>query len=170
MSEEAEDSSGRPAGKLVRVVDDTLGLAAGIVLFGLMTITVADVVGRYALNAPLPAGYELVQVGMAILVFLVVPVVTARDEDIRVDIFQRLFPARIRPALRLASKAISLVVILAFAWLLWQRAGTFRVSGETTSNLRMPLAPLAVFVAISWAVSAVIVAVQIARWRKEKAL
>jgi TRAP-type C4-dicarboxylate transport system permease small subunit len=167
MSEEAGDNGGRPAGRLVRIVEDTLGLAAGAILFLLMTLTVADVVGRYALNAPLPAGYELVQVGMALLVFLVVPVVTARDEDIRVDIFRRLFPARIRPALRLASKAISLVVILGFAWLLWQRAGTFRVSGETTSNLRMPLAPLAAFVALSWAASAAIVVTQLVRWRKE---
>lgn len=166
MSEEAGDSGGRPAGTLVRAVEDTLGLAAGIVLFGLMSITVADVLGRYALNAPLPAGYELVQVGMAALVFLVAPVVTARDEEIRVDIFQRMFPERIRPALRLASKAISLAVILGFAWLLLRRAGTFWESGETTSNLRMPLAPIAAFIAVSWAVSAAIVAVQIVRWRK----
>ena len=169
MSEEAGETGGRADGRLVRAVDGTLGLAAGIVLFGLMSITVADVAGRYALNAPLPAGYELVQAGMAILVFLVVPVVTARDEDIRVDIFQRMFPARIRPALRLASKAISLAVILGFAWLLLRRAGTFWESGETTSNLRMPLAPIAAFIAVSWAVSAVVVAVQIVRWRKEAA-
>jgi TRAP-type C4-dicarboxylate transport system permease small subunit len=167
MSEEAGEFGGQPEGRLVRLVENTLGFAAGAVLFVLMSITVVDVVGRYALSAPLPSGYELVQVGMALLVFLVLPVVTARDEEIRVDIFRRLFPARIRPALRLASKAISLVVILAFAWLLWQRAGTFQASGETTSNLRMPLAPLAAFIALSWAVSAVIVAVQIVRWRKE---
>ena len=169
MSEEAGDIGGRPEGRLVRLVESTLGFAAGAVLFGLMSITVVDVFGRYALDAPLPAGYELVQIGMALLVFLIVPVVTARDEDIRVDIFQRMFPARLRPALRLASRIISLAVILGFAWLLWQRAETFASSGEMTSNLRAPLAPIAAFVALSWAVSAVIVVVQLLRWRKDLA-
>lgn len=169
MSEEAGDSGGQPEGRLVRFVDGTLGLAAGAILFVLMSLTVIDVAGRYVLNAPLPAGYELVQIGMALLVFLVVPVVTARGEDIRVDIFQRMFPVRVRPALGLASKIIMLAVIVGFAWLLWKRTATFAASGETTSNLRFPLAPLAAFIALSWAISAVIVAAQLVRWRKGRA-
>jgi len=56
MSEEAGDIGGRPEGRLVRLVESTLGFAAGAVLFGLMSITVVDVFGRYALDAPLPAG------------------------------------------------------------------------------------------------------------------
>lgn len=168
MSEEAGDS-GQPEGRLVRFADNTLGFAAGVVLFLLMTLTVVDVAGRYALNAPLPAGYELVQIGMALLVFLVAPVVTARGEDIRVDIFQRMFPARMRPVLGLASKIIMLVVIAGFAWLLWKRTATFAASGETTSNLRFPLAPLAAFIALSWVISAAVVAAQLVRWRKDRA-
>jgi TRAP-type C4-dicarboxylate transport system permease small subunit len=165
MSEEARDSGGRPEGRLVRLLESTLGFAAGAMLFALMTITVVDVVGRYALNAPLPAGYELIQLGMALLVFLTLPILSARDEQVRVDIFERILPARVRPALRVASAAISLVVVAAFAWLLWARGSSFVASGETTSNLRLPQAPFAFFIAASWAASAAIILLRLLRWR-----
>lgn len=165
MSDEFGGGGDRPLGAFATSVERILGFAASCVLFLLMTATLVDVVGRYVFNAPLPAGYEMIQIGMALLVFLVLPIVTARDEQVRIDIFQALFPARLRPFVRLASQVVSLIVIAGFAWFLVQRAGTFAASGETTSNLRVPLAPLAMFVAVAWAVAGVIVAVRIVRWR-----
>jgi TRAP-type C4-dicarboxylate transport system permease small subunit len=135
-------------------VEKALGAAAAFVLFAIMTVTVVDVVGRYALNAPLHGGYEMIQVGMAFLVFFMVPVLTMRDGDIRIEIFQTILPERVRPALQLVSTAISLVVIVGFCWFLLRRGMSFVSSGETTSTLRVPLAPLAFFIAASWAASA----------------
>ena len=144
-------------------VETVLGAAAALVLFAIMTVTVVDVVGRYLLDAPLPAAYEMIQIGMAFLVFLVVPVLTLRDEDIRIDAFQAIFPARARPALRLASTVISLAVIVGFCWFLLRRGMSFASSGETTSNLRVPLAPVAFFIAASWAASAAVLAGRLTR-------
>jgi len=164
MAEEIQTNTAEKRTKPVVWLEATLGLAAAIVLFSMMTVTLVDVVGRYAFNAPLPSGYELIQLGMALLVFLVLPILTARDEQVRIDIFQRLLPPWLRPYFRLASLALSLIVILGFAWLLWRRGASFVVSGETTSNLSMPLAPLAFFIAASWVATAIIVAVQPLYW------
>jgi TRAP-type C4-dicarboxylate transport system permease small subunit len=161
VTEELPRAQTGPRSHLGATVETVLGTASSVVLFAIMTITVVDVVGRYAFNAPLPAGYEMIQISMAFLVFLVVPVLTLRDEDIRIDVFQNLFPRHLRPALLLASKLVSLVVIVGFGWFLLRRGLSFASSGETTSNLRFPLAPLAFFVALSWAVSAVVAAAQL---------
>jgi TRAP-type C4-dicarboxylate transport system permease small subunit len=166
MAEEIGPGESENRSKLVAGLEDTLGVAAAVVLFAMMTVTVIDVVGRYAFNAPLPSGYELIQIGMAILVFLTLPILTARDEQVRIDIFQHLFPPRMRPVLRLVNLAICLIVILGFAWFLWQRGASFTASRETTSNLRVPLAPLAFFVAAAWIAAAIMVAAQLACWRR----
>ena len=166
MADEDTSKVGAEGDSLVAWLDATLGLAAALLLFAIMTVTVVDVVGRYIFNAPLPGAYELIQIGMALLVFLTLPVLSARDEQVRIDAFQRIFPAGLQPALRLASTIISLVVILGFAWLLWRRGESFVASGETTSNLRLPLAPLAFFVAISWAVAGAVLVAHAARWRR----
>jgi hypothetical protein len=60
---------------------------AALVLFGMMLITCYDVVGRYFFNAPLYSGSELVQVSMAGVIFLSLPVMFFRHEHIVVDLF-----------------------------------------------------------------------------------
>ena len=168
MTDDAERDPAKAPTFLAGFFESTLGLAAGLVLFALMTVTVIDVAGRYLLSAPLPSGYELIQIGMALIVFAALPVITARDEQIRVEVFQLHFPRRMRGALGVISLVISLVVILGFAWLLMQRAQSFVLSEETTQNLQVPLAPLAIFMTVSWAVCAVIVVVQLATWRRAR--
>jgi hypothetical protein len=73
-----------------------------------------------------------------------------------------------RGALGVVSLTISLVVIVGFAWLLLRRAESFVLSEETTSNLQVPLAPLAFFITASWAVCAVVVVVQLLTWRRKR--
>ena len=165
MAEEVPTGEEKPPGRLVARLEATLGWVAAIALFTIMSITVVDVAGRYLLNAPLPSGYELIQFGMAVLVFLTLPILTSRDEQIRIDIFERLLPAGIRPFMRALSAAISLVVLLGFAWLMWRRGVSFVESREITANLRVPLAPVAFFIAASWAVAALIVVAHLARRR-----
>lgn len=168
MTEDAGQDAAKAPTFLAGFFESTLGLAAGLILFALMTVTVIDVAGRYLFSAPLPSGYELIKIGMALIVFAAVPVCTARDEQIRVEVFQLLFPRRTRGFLGVVSLIISLVVIAGFAWLLLQRAQSFVLSEETTSNLQVPLAPLAFFIAASWAVCAVIVVVQLLTWRRKR--
>lgn len=168
MSDALPDARPPSSGGALGRVESALGTAAACVLFAIMSVTLADVIGRYAFNAPLPAGYETIQIGMALLVFLVVPGLAAREEEIRVDIVQNAMPRRLRPALRLISRAVSLVVLIGFAWLLWWRGESFLLSREITANLRVPLAPIAFFVALSWLAAAAAVAWNILAWRQRR--
>ena len=60
---------------------------AALVLFFIVLVTCVDVIGRYFFNAPLYAGSELVQVSMAGVIFLSLPVMFFRHEHIVVDLF-----------------------------------------------------------------------------------
>jgi TRAP-type C4-dicarboxylate transport system permease small subunit len=163
VAEEVPSGGEKAPSKLVARLEATLGWIAAAALFAIMSITVVDVAGRYLFDSPLPSGYELIQFGMAVLVFLTLPILTARDEQVRIDAFEKLLPARLLPSLRALSAVISLAVLLGFAWLLWRRGVTFLESREMTATLRVPLAPFAFFIAASWAVAALIVAIHLAR-------
>ena len=53
---------------------------AAIVLFFIVLVTCVDVIGRYFFNSPLYAGSELVQVSMAGVIFLSLPVMFFRQK------------------------------------------------------------------------------------------
>ena len=66
--------------KLAQLLQKTLGLFAAIVLFLMMTITAVDVVGRYFFNKPLAGGFEITEIGLALLIYCALPLVSARRE------------------------------------------------------------------------------------------
>jgi TRAP-type C4-dicarboxylate transport system permease small subunit len=144
------DGLPRPPNRLVAWLEATLGLAAALVLFAMMGITVVDVAGRYLLAAPLPAGYELIQFGMGACVFLVLPVVVARSENVTVEMIPFRRGPRLEYAMSAASAVISAAMLVFFGTELWARAETFRAAGEISSNLRLPLAPFAYAMSLTW--------------------
>ena len=87
---------------------------AALVLFFIVLVTCVDVIGRYFFNAPLYAGSELVQVSMAGVIFLSLPVMFFRHEHIVVDlfpIFQRGYLGWILSIIFLAISACCLWII-----------------------------------------------------------
>ena len=99
MSEETNTNDEKKtilAWRWIRLLDKTFGIAAGLVLFVLMVVVTVDVVGRYIFSAPLQGAYEYIQIGMALLVFLAMPVITARQENVEVEVFRVLIPKPLR--------------------------------------------------------------------------
>ena len=93
---------------------------ASAALFALMVLTFADVVMRSAFNAPIEAATELIRIGIAIIVFSALPVLSWREGHIAVDLmdgpFARLNLQRWRDA----------AVALACGAMLWLPGGTGR--------------------------------------------
>ena len=58
---------------------------SGIAVLWIIAITCVDVVGRYFFNSPLYAGSEMVQVSMAFVIFLSLPGLFFKNENIIVD-------------------------------------------------------------------------------------
>ena len=68
--------------RLALEVSRFIALLAGIVLLWIVLVTCVDVIGRYFFNSPLYAGSEMVQVSMAFVIFLSLPGLFFKNENI----------------------------------------------------------------------------------------
>ncbi len=77
--------------KLFRQLSKLPVALASIVLFALMVMIFADVMMRSAFNAPFEAATELTRWFMAIIVFLMLPIISGQQEHIVVDLTDSFF-------------------------------------------------------------------------------
>jgi len=130
---------------------------ACLALFALMTMTLADVILRSGLNAPIQAATELTRVLMAVMVFSCLPVISAKGGHIAVDLFDgivdRLHLNRLRET------AINIACGGMLVWpaeRLWMLAGRARGYGDVTEYLSIPVYLVTGFIAISAALTAAV--------------
>ncbi len=132
-----------PGGRLARAVALLLGLAAAVFLLAMMLITTVDVAGRYLFTAPLPGAFELTQLLLAATVFAGLPLVTLREQHVSVTLLSGRLKGRAAELHAALTSALSAVVFGFIAWQLSVQAGRLASYGDTTSLLRIPMAPLA---------------------------
>lgn len=138
------------------LLDKTLGIAAGLILFCLVLITCVDVVGRYFLSRPLTGAFELTEVLLAALVFLALPLTTERKEHIEVDMVTMLVPAKANAYLSAFAGLFSAALLATFSWRLASHAMEAAHSGAMTNALSIPYAPFGFLASLSCLVSAFI--------------
>jgi TRAP-type C4-dicarboxylate transport system permease small subunit len=120
---------------------------AAIVLLGLLVLTCADVFGRYILLQPVNGKTELTRMLMAVMIALVLPVVAARNEHITVDLFDSFFRGRVQRWRDLCVDSLAATSFLVLAWWVGFRAMRLMAYGYASDFLRLPLHPVAFFVA-----------------------
>jgi TRAP-type C4-dicarboxylate transport system permease small subunit len=129
-------------GRAVRLAEGLLGGIVAILLMAMMLITVVDVVGRYVLKQPVPGAYELVELTLAISIFMALPLVCLRDEHIAVTLLVERFSPRTR---QIHAGIVSLLcagVLAVVAWRLYAHAAQLASYGDVTVFLRMPKSPI----------------------------
>lgn len=124
-------------------------IVSAAALFFLMVMTFSDVVLRSFFNAPIEAATELTRISMAVMVFAVMPVMSARGQHISVDLLDGVFDrwglARVRDAVIYLGCGVMLwwpaqrVVVLA------ERARSY---GDVTEYLGIPVFYVSWFIAV----------------------
>lgn len=166
MSEEPSLDSNRKTilGRgVVARFDRTFGAVAGVILFVLMLVVTVDVIGRYIFNAPLHGSFEYIQICMALIVFIALPVIVVREENVQVEVFEVFIPRPLRRFTRMIGFALSIAIVAGLVWVAFRRAATFHDSGERFVLLPAPLYPVAYFIFAMWLVCLVIMVVQFAK-------
>ena len=136
-----------PEHKWERRADAVLGIAASLLLFGMMVLTFFDVVGRYLLNRPIRGAFEVTELLLLVLIFAGLPLVSHADEHVTMDFIDRMLPA---PAVPVLVRAVHAVVAAVFFFLAWQviiKAGRISGYGDTTDVLRIAVGPFVYFMA-----------------------
>lgn len=124
------------------VLQRSLGVTSAVVLFAMMLITAIDVGGRYLLNKPIPGGFELTEILLAALIYCGLPLVSARREHIVIDTFDPMFSRAVKRGLDMVAEVICAVALAGVGWLIFLRANRIAEYGDTTSVLKLPLAPV----------------------------
>lgn len=146
-------------GRAVRLAESVLGGIVAVLLMAMMLITVVDVVGRYGLKQPVPGAYELVELMLAILIFMALPLVCLKDENITVTLLIERFPAKARQVHAGIVSLLCAGVLLVVAWRLHVHAAQLASYGDVTMFLRLPRGPIGYTMAVLSALGAIALAV-----------
>jgi len=121
-------------------------VCAATALFGIMLLMLADVIGRYLFNAPVPGAAEVIELAMGVTVFAALPLVTAKCEHVRLDYLSRAVRGRVQALAEAVVVSISVLVMALLAWRLALKAATVWRYGDSTAFLNIPVAPIAGFI------------------------
>lgn len=139
-----------------RLLATLCGLLAALALFAIMTLTLVDVSGRKLLSASVPGSLELTELLMVVVIFAALPLVSLHGDHVLFDSLDRLLPPRVRRAQQAAVDLLCAALLAGLAWLMWVKAGQMAEYGDTTAQLRLPLAPFVVLMSVLCAVTAVV--------------
>lgn len=155
----SDPAARRPlAARLPAACASLLHIIAGVLLFTMMILTTIDVIGRYIFTAPVPGAFEATEIMLVLIVFVGLPIVTARNQHVSVLLFYDRAPPFLTPILRVLARVLTAVAMGFAAWLLYGKAVELSAYGDTTVLLRIPLAPVA-FAAAALSAAATVVAV-----------
>ncbi len=105
-------------------------LSSGVTLF-LTIMIVVDVTGRYFINKPLPATWEIGELCMPYIVFFPFAYALTRGNHVRVGLVKNLFSAKIQKIFEVITDVISLSFCVFMTYYAWLRfADSFRLQEE----------------------------------------
>ena len=145
-----------PGHKWEKQVDAVLGIAASVLLGGMMLLTFVDVVARYLLNRPIRGGFEVTELLLLVLIFAGLPLVSHADEHVTMDFIDHLLPDWLAGFWVRAMHAICAALMAFLAWQAWIKAGKIAGYGDTTDVLRIVVGPFVYFMTAMLVLTAVV--------------
>jgi TRAP-type C4-dicarboxylate transport system permease small subunit len=114
----------------------------------MMVLTFFDVVGRYLLNRPIRGAFEVTELGLLVLIFAGLPLVSHADEHVTMDFIDRILPGRLVLTWIRFIHAVSAAIMFFLAWQVWIKASRIAGYADTTDVLRIALSPFVYFMAL----------------------
>ncbi|MEE2968675.1 MAG: TRAP transporter small permease [Pseudomonadota bacterium] len=135
---------------LVRVTDKATtasAFLAGVVLFGLMLLTAADVGSRYFLNAPLNGVVDLTRFSVLIMTFLGFAYCGFRGANVVIELLFNQLGPRVQTGLKRLANALGCLLFSVIAWRSVVQSVDVREFNETSQLLTIPYWPFYVLLA-----------------------
>lgn len=131
-----------------------LAWLSGLIAFFVMSVTFIGVVMRYGLRQPLMGGFEMIEIGMGLIVFTAVPLMIRRRGNISVTILAEKFPPLLSRVTSLVSDLMGAALMGFIAWRVWLQGERLLTYNEVTMELRVPKGLIAQGMAVLLAVAA----------------
>lgn len=131
--------SGRHIGAHLERLARVVAIAGGMLMTGVVLMTVISVLGRFLFNAPIPGDYELTEIALGVAVFAFFPYCHARSGNIVVEFFTGRLRPRYKTALATVHSFVFTLVAGVITWRLFVGGMHKLQDGETTLFLGIPL-------------------------------
>ncbi len=146
-AEAVDPPTSSPLRKL-NVAGMLMAALGGLLLTTMMGLTVFDVIGRYVFNAPIKGAAELTEVLLCATIFLGLGAVSLADDHVVVDLVTDKLPGWIHPWRLILTGLCAAIILFVVGWRIWIYATQIGGYGGTTTNLKLPIAPLGYFCAL----------------------
>ncbi|EEY38624.1 TRAP transporter small permease [Vibrio mimicus] len=150
-----------------KAIERGLGSLAALSLFLMMVVTFIDVISRNILNAPILGATEMIEVLLAIMVFMAFPLVSWQEENICVDLLDNYFPNKwigLRQIIINLICACSLILVAITNWKLAERSLEYE---EVTEILELPLGYVTYLISITGFIGGALTLFNAIRYAKE---
>ena len=131
----------------------------------MMLLTVADIVLRTAFKRPIQGTFELIELGLACSVFVALPAVFLRGENLVVDVVDYVAGPAARRVLDLAGACVSLAVLSVMVFQMVPLARDMHQLGDVSAILAIPKLVYWIPVLAGIGASALMTLVFIGRWK-----
>jgi TRAP-type C4-dicarboxylate transport system permease small subunit len=131
---------------MLNSIDRTLHFVEKVLLVGSIVATlfltfliVIDVFLRYVFNSPLPATWEMSELGMPYIVFLAFAFTLSVDGHVRVTLFTIRLPSQAQRACKIFTNIVCLLTCAVFAYTSWLRFWeSFLMREEILAAIKLP--------------------------------
>lgn len=139
-----------------RLIELVCGLICGAALFGVMAMTLLDVLGRKLFDQSIPGSLELTEFFMVAVIFAAMPLVSLRKEHVTFDSFDAVLPAWLRLAQNKIVDVLCVALFVGLGWLMWKAGIKFADQGDQSAQLAIAKAPFVYAMAVFlWVVALV---------------
>ncbi|MDP6430372.1 MAG: TRAP transporter small permease [Rhodospirillales bacterium] len=119
-----------------------LSYLVAVLMFAMMGVTFADVIGRYLIGQPIPGGFEIIEFIMGPMIFAAIPIVSYNNSHITVSLFDHMFRGRVRRVQQTLVLVFTTVMVGFIAERMFDSAEYLRGKAQVGLQLDIQVAPV----------------------------
>ena len=168
MTATTTGKAARHLDRLDRIVRSVALWGGGLMLVGLMGLTVVDVILRYVFNAPIYGARDVAKLILLIMVALSVAYSARTGGQVSIEVFSNMMGPRTLRRIEVFVKSVASAMLVVLTWRLWhsgQNAGKF---GEASMALQIPFKPFYFVLAVGMSLYAVVLIAEISLYLRNR--
>ncbi|HEY9054048.1 MAG TPA: TRAP transporter small permease subunit [Rectinemataceae bacterium] len=126
---------------LVKKVDTVLYVMAGVILIGMVLLTLVDVVLRN-FGHPITGSMEIIMYGGALVFGFSIPFATFLKAQVQVDLIVEKLKPRNKKAVTIVTRLVGIALFLFVAYNFFLYGFDVKSTGEITSSFKIPYYPI----------------------------